>query len=212
MSLPSFGGTPAIRSTRDARCGRSAQLHDLGCPTDVTLAPTMSAFTDCAVYGSRRTNGHGNSPCVSASASRAVVATAGGRDEGATSGGEPHGAVWTRAVQIGAWHATRPAWAYVATAMRSPAIAGSRCPCPLICESHQGSPTRLGAPALSGELPARSSSSRTTGNRSMGVAWAPRGGAGPTARNNPVLGLDYSGTLGRSGCSQRCPNQTRPCC
>ena len=59
--------------------------------------------------------GPGNSPCNEACASCAVATNAGGRAEGATSVGEPGGGVWTRAVQIGVRHTTRPAWAYVAT-------------------------------------------------------------------------------------------------
>ena len=105
-----------------------------------------SAFTPCAVVGSRRTSGHGNSPCVSGSASCAVVANAGGQSDGATSGGEPGGGVWTRAVQIGVRHATRPAWASVTMATRSPAVACPHCPCPLVSASHQASPARGAAP------------------------------------------------------------------
>ena len=60
----------------------------------------MSAFTACAVYGSRRTSDHGGSPCVSGSASCAVVATAGGQSDGATSRSEPGGGVWMATVHI----------------------------------------------------------------------------------------------------------------
>jgi hypothetical protein len=60
-----------------------------------------SAFTACAVHGSCRNSGHGNSPCASGSASCAVVATAGGRVDGATSGGEPGRGVWSEALRIG---------------------------------------------------------------------------------------------------------------
>ena len=40
-------------------------MHDLRLGTNVTIAPTMSAYTADAVYGSRRTSGHGGSPCWS---------------------------------------------------------------------------------------------------------------------------------------------------
>ena len=60
----------------------------------------MSAFTACAVFGSRRTSGHGNSPCMQASASFAAVATLKARPHGATSGSEPGGGVWIGTLQV----------------------------------------------------------------------------------------------------------------
>jgi hypothetical protein len=84
----------------------------------------MSALSAFAVCGSRRTSGHGGSPCGQESTSCALVAIAGGRADGLTSESEPGGGVWTRAVQIGVRHTTRLAEAYVAAAMRSPTVAG----------------------------------------------------------------------------------------
>ena len=76
---------------------------------------------------------------------------------GATPLGESGGGAWTGAVQIGVWQATRLAWAYVASAMRSPAVAGPRFPCPLASESHQrtiygGTLSRVMAKAASRSL------------------------------------------------------------
>ena len=60
----------------------------------------MSTLMADAVCGSRRTSGHGNSPCESGSASCAVVAIGGGRADGFASGGEPGGGVWTSQVDV----------------------------------------------------------------------------------------------------------------
>ena len=63
----------------------------------------VSAFTADAVYGSRRTSGHGNSPCVAGS--RLLVAVVArppmrGSRMGPTSWSEPGGGVWIGTLQI----------------------------------------------------------------------------------------------------------------
>jgi len=60
----------------------------------------LSAFTADAVYGSRRTSGHGGSLDHQRPPPAREVAIAGGRADGVASWGEPGGGVWTRVVQI----------------------------------------------------------------------------------------------------------------